>query len=140
MSGGVIYRNTGYLSMAVPLRRTHQPLDPLIVHWASVGRGPPLLRESFHSASPKDPSGWCCCPPSWDSWGLFLEEGALEWFSVVALVGPQNREEASGREGAGGRGGGGCDLVSIGLCPCWHGRQWTQFRNSVSFQGLLSPS
>lgn len=105
MSGGVIYRNTGYLSMAVPLRRTHQPLDPLIVHWASVGRGPPLLRESFHSASPKDPSGWCCCPPSWDSWGLFLEEGALEWFSVVALVGPQNREEASGREGAGGRGG-----------------------------------
>lgn len=32
------------------------------------------------------------------------------------------------KRGSGWRRGRGCDLVSIGLCPCWHGRQRTQFR------------
>lgn len=58
---------------------------------------------------------------------LFLEEGALEWFSVVALVGPLDQEEAGGREGGGSSGEGGCDLVSAVSLPCWHCKQRMQF-------------
>jgi len=67
---------------------------------AGVRPREPLIRESFHSSSPKDPSSWCCCLPPRDSWGLFLEEGALGWFSV-ALVGPLYWEGAGRREGGG---------------------------------------